>query len=77
MVLVLSVQFHALVVLHMHLQLVVAHHCVAEQAELVTGLLLLVCHQFMGKVFLNGLMDFLCLGSLMLCEDFVGIVVIC
>ena len=53
MPLVLRLELHALVRLHIGLQLLVAHHCVAEQSELVPSLLLLVLNQLLGEVLLH------------------------
>jgi len=52
--LVRGFDLHALVALHVHHQLVVADHRVAEEAELVPCLLRFVVNQLGGEVLLNG-----------------------
>ena len=48
-VLVLSLEKDALVLLDMGLELIIADHGVAEKSELMSSLLLLVIHELVGK----------------------------
>lgn len=69
---VLSVQLNALVMLHVGLQLLVAHHSVTEETELLPGLLLFVVHQLIDEVVLDCLVNFFSFPSSFVLQKFVG-----
>ena len=58
--------------LHVGLELVVADHRVSEETELLTGLMLLVVHQFIGEVSLDHLLDFGSLFFVLVGQDLVS-----
>jgi len=57
--LVLSLDLDTLVVLHVKSELIVADHSVTEKTVLVASLFLLVVHELVGEVVLNGLVQLL------------------
>ena len=69
MILMLSRNLHALVVLDMNFELVMANHGVAKKTELMTGLLRLVVDQLGSKVLLDRFLGIKVLLAMHVGED--------